>query len=190
MMSISRLTQVIEKIFNGSSVKTRGNDCDMTCPLVSKLISSDGNGGGVSDLVGNYSAGSTDFYITANPGKVLYLARVNINVQDGGSIDSNSYGNGVLLTNGVKLIESIGGVENQLGIPIITNSDYSLLAGVDINPLTFGSGDSYLAVRFTFSKLGRPLVITENDKFIIRLEDDFTALTGHKFMMQGYEVTL
>ena len=78
--------------------------------------------------------------------------------------------------------------ENQLGIPIITNSYYSLLAGVDISTLSFGSGDAYLAVRFTFSKLGRSLIITENDKFIIRLEDDFTGLTGHKFMMQGFEV--
>lgn len=162
-----------------------GGGCGSECPLVSQLLSSNGDGTGISDLIGNYAV-ATDFYITAPAGKRLYITRININVRDAGSLDSATYGNGIVLTNGVKLIEKIGAVENQLGIPIITNSDYSLLAGVDVKPLEFGIGDSYLAVRFTFERLGRPIILTENDRLIIRLQDNFTGLTGHRFMAQGH----
>lgn len=176
-------------LYDGESWEAEGVFSGDGVRHVAQLLSSNGDGTGIVDFIGEYIE-DTDFYITAPAGKVLYIARININVQDDKALSSDKYGNAVILTNGVKLIEKHGDEENQLGIPIIVNSDYSLLAGVDVVPLVFGTGDEYLAVRLTFTKFGNFIKLTENDKLIIRLNDNFTGLTGHKFMINGMEITL
>ena len=181
------------------------------CPAVFQFLSSDPNevqSNGFINAKGNYSdagLGATDFCITAKPGEFLLLERMLVTVRDEGSFDSGFYGNSIVLTNGIRLLNGFKDSENNIvetfditeGLPIKTNPDWGAYC-YDVTPSSYGQGDETLNVRWTFSKMGRPVILDGDAKYqdqtglrefaCIRLNDDFTGLKGHYFQIQGVRV--
>ena len=160
-----------------------------TKPMLVRILDTIGDGTGIKNANGDYSGGATRFLIKPAVGEVFIIARMLGHIVDGGSFDSGSYGNGITLTNGIKVGYSCGSKTIDLmdGLSVITNVDW---AGVcyDIDRSNFGSGDEYLDFRWTFSKSGTWIELNGNngDELWIELEDNFEGLKGHYFTVQGY----
>jgi hypothetical protein len=157
--------------------------------LLNRFASTNGLPSGTKSAIGNYSdagVGQTDFYIEALDGEKLAVARVIIHVVDSGSFDSGAYGNGIILTNGIKFIYTRDGVELDVsnGYPIKTNVDWGRFC-FDVNVSTYGAGNEALSSRWSFDKYGNPIVLNKGDRLTIRFNDDFTDLVDQTFLFEG-----
>lgn len=154
-----------------------------------------GDGSGTKEAIGNYSDagdGVTEFKITPAAGEIFEINRMIISLSDVGSLDSDSYGNGITLTNGISVVlGNDTGVLYTLtnGDPIKTNSNWGHLC-YDVNVLEFGQGNEHLVVRWTFTKgYGGPFTLDgdHGDYLAVILNDSFVGLTEHRFHVQGEE---
>ena len=144
--------------------------------------------GATIHAVGNYAAAVEQFKYS--PSRRIEVHRLIIYIQDTGNFDVSSYGNGITLTNGIRVVVRdsndmlLGALDG--GEPIKTNADWSGLC-YDINYLSFGVGDNALAVRWTFERAGAPIRIdgSEGHYLAVELNDSFLALTDHTFNVQG-----
>lgn len=161
----------------------------MAKKFFSRYLDTDGDGTGTKDAASDHSGAAEDFYIEAqdNP---LVVARMIVSLQDANGMVAAEYGNlNTALTNGVKVYWDRDGTEIDLtdGVPVKTNSQWASLC-YDAQILGWGTGEEVLAVRWTFSKSGIPILLAKGDKLIVRLEDDLSDLTSHYFLVQGYEI--
>ena len=157
-----------------------------------RYLDTDGDGTGTYNAIGDYSSAKEEFYIQPKTGQVLQLNRIMITIEDGGSIDSGGYGNNSSpLTNGIRAIVRQPDVDDIVltaQVNVKRTADWNSLC-YDGNVADFGSGNSFYVSRWTFTKDGDPIILSENDKFIIELNDDFSgsgqALVGHRFLIKG-----
>lgn len=118
----------------------------------------------------------------------LEIHRMLIMISDVGSFDSGLYGNNITLTNGIDV--GLYDENDRLildfmdGDNIITNADWGRLC-YDTNHSSYGLGDEFLALRWTFTKAGGPLNIHKNQYLGVTLADNFTGLEQHIFTCQG-----
>lgn len=155
-----------------------------------RFLDTNGDGTGTTNGTGDYSdigLGVTDFYIECPTGVEIFISKLVIQLEDAGAFDTSKYGNNIELINGVKIIFSdaeSGELEITSSFPIITNVDY---AKYDKNLFlsTFGAGNEYLNFTYDFFSLGRPIRLLPSEKWIIRLNDDFSDLISHTFNIQG-----
>lgn len=151
---------------------------------------------GNTNAIGDYSDtgdGVTDFCITAQPKYIYLLNRMLIYVEDAGSFDSGSYGNGITLTNGVNLINGAPGLFEEVitkAGAIKKNPEWEQYVGIDTKISKYGSGNETLSAMWTFEHMGRPVFLDGaiGEYACIRLNDDFTGLIKHKFHVQGVKV--
>jgi hypothetical protein len=162
--------------------------------FISRHMTDDGTPTGTLDAIGDYSdggLGETQFFITPGAGKKMVIARMLIAVVDSGSFDSGKYGNNITLTNGIKVQVRDGDttVDNDLtnSTPVKTNVDWATFC-YDVNISSFGSGNEYLNVRWTFAKAERSLLLSDDERLTLVLNDSFSGLVGHFFIAQGYWV--
>lgn len=144
---------------------------------------------GVISAVGDYSSTEKKFIITPPEGEVYFLHRMIVHIRDAGNLDTNSYGNMITLADGIQLkIENSSEVE-QLdllnGITIKNNGDWQMFSH-DAQLSTFGTGDQILSIRWTFSRAGAALKLANGDRLVAILNDDFSDLVAHHFMIQGH----
>lgn len=157
-----------------------------------QYLDTTGDGSGTILATGDYSSTSDDFIYQVPSSKIAILQRLIITIGDGSNPRPDRYGQNLIITNGmnIKLTESDDTLITYLGHsnahPIITNANWASLC-YDMSFHTVGSGDNYVMFRWTFSKAGMPLILSDGDKLVITLNDDFTGLTDHRFMVQGLE---
>jgi hypothetical protein len=169
----------------------------VTSPAMSLLIrylDTDGDGGGTDNANGNYASAADDFYIEnalgAEGGQTYEIHRMIVSAQDTASMQAQEYGNlGAALTNGIRIYVDQGGGDGETaidgGLAIKSNAEWGRLC-YDVEVKSWGSGNEMLLVRWTFSKAGDPLILRQkNSKLIVRLNDDFSGLIDHHFMVQG-----
>ena len=158
-----------------------------------RYVDTDGDGTGTKNAVGNYASAAETFYIAPPATKVFYIHRLIVTITDAGAPDSGKYGNNIVLTNGILASVTNNSTEIDLcdGVPVKTNADWGRMC-YDMKPDTFGAGNDSVTVRWTFSKSGQPLILAgdRSDQFTITLNDDFSDLIGHYFMIQGYSATI
>ena len=153
-----------------------------------QLLSSNGDGTGTSDAIGDYSATPLSLKISANDG-YAFIERMIVKIEDSGTLDSGKYGNGIDITNGIRVY--LKNRANQVmqeftAFPIITFGDWQGHCH-DLNHINFGSGNEIVSVRWTFSKSGQPIGINfEAGEYLeVYLNDNFTGLVHHRFTVQG-----
>ena len=140
----------------------------------------------------DYSTTPEDF-ILAPVNEVWNVTRMIFSLTDSGVLDSGFWGaTNAALTNGIKMEVWKGGKASGSKIfdlfadfPIKENGQWGA-ACFDVDPLTFGSGNSWLVVRYTFSKDtgssdGIVLDGYNGDELVIPLSDDFSGLVGQYF---------
>ena len=153
-----------------------------------RLLDTVGDGTGTTNAIGDYSVTPASFKITGTSGRVD-IERVIVMLEDGGSFDSGAYGNGLALTNGIRvyLRDTDDNVINEYtSFPILTNGDWAGHCH-DFNHFNWGSGNEVASIRWTFSKSGQPVQINfdAGEYFEVYLNDDFSALVKQRFTIQG-----
>ncbi len=160
--------------------------------LLSRYLDTDGDGTGTKNAVGGtYTATPEEFYIQAQGGDRLSIARMIISIEDGSGVKPELYGAGAALTVGitVKVLSSTGAVIMDLtdGVPIKTNALWGSLC-YDVDSKSWGNTptDELVVVRWTFSKSGRPIILEDGQKLVVLLSDDMDHLINHYFLVQGF----
>jgi len=158
--------------------------------MIYRYLDTVGDGSGTTDAIGNYAT-ATAFKITPPSDRIFVLSRMIVQVVDNGNFDADKYGNNVTLTNGLLMCvrDSNEGIlldlcDNQA---IKTNAGWAAVC-YDSREDAYGTGNSYLSVRWTFSKSGAGIRIdgTQGQDFAVILEDNFSTLIKHVFMVQGW----
>ncbi|MBW2647249.1 MAG: hypothetical protein JRE23_13960 [Deltaproteobacteria bacterium] len=149
---------------------------------ISRFLDDVGDSTGEVNMNGNYTGPNTgDFKFTVPENSILYVYNLIITIEDQGSLDAGSYGNGVALTNGLQfgVLRRSGELEaTTLQVPIKTNASWASYAH-DLQVHDFGSGNNTLTVHYNFEREGIPIKIKSGQALVLRLSDDFSALKGH-----------
>lgn len=154
--------------------------------------------GDVSDpdyinATGDYSLTPTEFEISAFNDSDVYITSITVYVEDAGNLDANAYGNGITLTNGIVFKIDRGGIGLIFtsAPAVFTNAHYSRQFNSPLMLNDFGVGNQSYTVALEFSiDSSLPIMLREgtDDRFYFELNDDFTGLEGHYFVMNGYLV--
>lgn len=160
--------------------------------LFSRLIRNDAN---ATNHNLDYSGANAEWLRLGpnNPGDVLVIHRMIVTYSDVGTMDANKYGNNITVPNGIQLRMSRDPGQSVLYnltdgfAPVKTNGDWMIYC-FDQNHQPYGVGDEYISMRWTFSKTGKPVWLhySEGHMLELNLRDDFSGLTSHRFLFQGY----
>ncbi len=147
-----------------------------------------GDESGTIDALGDYSS-DTDIFIQPPANKVYELHRLMVFIQSTGVIASGKYGDQTLSV-GIKAIVKYGANQTEKLLNKVLVLSHDDWAGIchDSKALDYGNiAGKSVAVRWSFFKSGDSIWLNGNteDKFIIRLKDDFSDLIHHRFHMQG-----
>ena len=130
-----------------------------------------------------------DFYIAPPSNETWFVTRWMIQIIDTKGFDVTNFASlSTPLTNGLDcLIESNGVQTSFLDHTIKSNSDISALA-YDTRLDTYGNADDVFHTRWTLSKTGKAVQLngSTNDKLIVKVQDDLTAITRIHINAQGY----
>lgn len=164
----------------------------------SRFLDTVGDGTGTKEATGNYAT-PTKFMIVAAGNEDVNVARLIVGMSDAGSFDADSYGNGISLSNGI-IIDVQDDDDNVLfsltdpTLPIKTNAQWAHYCH-DYSVHSFGVGDEHASARWTFEKSGTieagvysqtpGIRLKDGQRLVVTLEDNFIALTGHHFLVQG-----
>ena len=160
--------------------------------LISQYLDTNGDGTGTTNANGDYSSALDEFYIEPASDETYLIARIIISVEDTAGMTAEEYGNlGSALTNGVEIQERDGtGVVTDFtdGVPIKANFQWGALCyDVDIKSWGTTPTNELLVARYSFNKFGDGVTVTGElgERLTVRLNDDFTGLISHRFMVQG-----
>ena len=156
--------------------------------IVSQFLSSNGDGTGTSNCIGDYSSAALEVYYSPPAGQLWAITRMIVSIEDTSGMQAQEYGNlGGALTNGITVKVAMGGAADNVLTPdaIKTNGHWPIFCH-DSTVHTWGSGNEVFTARWTFAKAGSPVVLGQNDKIVVTLNDDFTGLINHHFLVQGH----
>lgn len=161
----------------------------MKTPLLYRYLDTNGDGTGTKNANGNYSGAVEEFYIEAQAGDSIKIARMIVSLEDTAVMQAEEYGNfGSALTNGItiKVLDEDDNVISDLtnGVPIKTNAQWGALC-YDVDKKAWGAGDELLLVRWTFTKAGDFWHLEPGQRLVVYLNDDFSGLVNQYFMVQG-----
>lgn len=131
-----------------------------------------------------------EFFIAPPAGVVYRIARMIISMGDTAGFQAEEYGNtGAELARGVTIKERNAATiftNFTDGFPIKTNALWGNIS-YDVDVKTWGAGDEVLLCRYTFKEASQYLRLDgdNNEKLVVELNDVFTGLTHHHFLVQG-----
>lgn len=159
--------------------------------LISQYLSTNGDGTGTTNAVGSYSVGSPGkFYITPPAAEDYFITRMIVTVEDTTGFAAAEYGNlGAALTNGVlvQISSDTKTTQSLTPAPVTTNALWGSFC-YDVQLKSFGVGNEFLLVRWTFDRSGMPVFLqgSENAELSVICQDDLSGLDVHRFLVQGY----
>ena len=153
------------------------------------FLTDTGNGQGALSYTGDYSVTAKDIYFEALTKFEIYT--LMFNVSDNSKFLQVGYGGMAALTNGLKFFFKPNG---QAEIPLF--GGYAVKSNLGMVNLTQdttltqfdGTNETLAATIDSVQHYGMPLYMNTCDRFIIRLNDDFTALVAQSFIIGGKEV--
>lgn len=158
-----------------------------------RYLSTNGDGTGTTNAIGNYSGAPAYFYISSfNTLKTFYVTDLIFQYSANGSFSQSGYANGVALTNGIDIQywqndDAIFTVNDSRKIK--TNDGF-VHSGFDYQLITFSGAVNSVAAKYSFVN---PIILNEYTDgwagwFTVILNDDFTGLTDQTFYLKGYYV--
>lgn len=154
---------------------------------VSQLLSSNGDGTGTTNAVGDYSVTPLDLDITCPAGQELQVIRVIFTIEDAGTFDADKYGALVGgLTNGWTL-EVYDGVATDvtLASAVKTNGN---IASICHDTIDHGLGtNTHVTARWTFDKfIPGGIILQPGESLRWTHNDDMTGIVTHQCLAQGH----
>ena len=139
------------------------------------------------NAIGNYSANSTDFTFTATERTFISQLIISLEIDNDSGIDTNEYGAGTSLMNGIDIFYNTGAsdiilTEDQ---SIQQHSHWALYANVQY--IGYG-GSNMLKIIWSFENSGTLLYLDNTHSIGVRLNDDFSNrdITLHTFLIKGF----
>lgn len=155
----------------------------------SQLLSTNGDGTGTKEATGDFSSTASLFILQPPLNEIYDVARLFVTIRDT-MITAEKYG-GIAsgLTNGINIDHREEGdiIKDLLGgFDIKTNIDWARFC-YDVDLKTWGAGDEFVTVRWTFEKSGEPLILHggKAGRLVVTCNDDMTGLISHTFTAQG-----
>lgn len=158
--------------------------------LISRFLDTNGDGSGTENFIGNHAA--TVAYIQPATTEIFRLTRLIISIEDESGIKSGLYGSIAALPNGItiSIVDDSGTlVDLTDGVPIKTNGQWGQLCyDVDLKSWSASPTNEMLLVRFTFTRMGQDIRLSgeHSARLNVNLNDNFTGLISHRFLVQGY----
>jgi hypothetical protein len=154
---------------------------------LSRFLDTNGDSSGAIEQNVDGSVTPITFSWKVPVGYHLFVYRLIATIQDAGSFDADKYGNGLVLTNGLDFGSTdpegvFTSATPQLRIK--TNSDWASYS-YDLTIHSQGQGDSIAVIRYTFLNDGKPIQLTQEQSFVIIINDDLTPLNNHKVRIAG-----
>ena len=130
-----------------------------------------------------------EFFVRPPPGEFWRISRMIVFIEDT-KIIAAQYGNQGLIPNGVRLyVANDHGELNDLmdGGSINTSAEWAEYC-FDADVKTWGVGNEFMPVRWTFTKAGVPIRLdgSKRERLAILIQDDLSGLATHEFIVQGY----
>lgn len=164
------------------------NPSPSTSNTIFSTVLKDSTTGLIHNIVADYSgASSEDFIYTAS--STTYINTMNVFIRDTTSFNLDEYGTLTALTNGIKYFYNLGAGKVYLNddVPAKIAEHWVSLSGNPSDFSSYGSPDNSLTVHLCFSQIfGTPLILENTDIFGVELDDNFTGLTEHYFVIAGY----
>lgn len=154
-----------------------------------RFLDTNGNGTGTKNAIGIYGSPVEEFYIQPQGGESLIINRMIVLIGDATAPAAGGYGGMSALTDGISVQVREGAnlvLDLTDGLPIKTNLAWGHHC-YDVEPSSYGSGINFVRVRWTFGASGKPLCLRGTQRLCVRLSDDFSGLTEHYFMVQGFK---
>lgn len=158
-------------------------------PLIQPL-STNGDGTGVINAIGDYSLTPTRFYVQPALNQSFILSELEIQLSDIGQFKIDTYGNiAGGLTNGYDLLIKRNGVTmSQLNVtgPLKTNDDISHLTSRHIF-IDWATIDNSFHVTYSHLDYGSKFKLEGNklDTLEVTLNDNLAGLVDHYFIVRG-----
>lgn len=159
--------------------------------IISRFLDTVGDGSGTKNAIGDYSAATEEFKIVPGAGEIFVINRMIVQIRDSGQFTASTYGALATLNNGIHVhIKDSGGVKIDLvdNLTIKTNAEWGRVC-YDTQLITWGVGDSFILVRWTFGRSGTQIWLdnSRGDYLSVDLNDNLTGLVAHTFIVQGYD---
>lgn len=164
--------------------------------LISRHLDTVGDGTGEKEAIGDYSSTPVVFRIeNTNPSLDMVLNSFHLYLQSDVKFHPEKYGGAPGLTSGVKVVvKRDGEIVTDLtnGEPLVHTCCLARLFSrveFSIGSEATGGGPSkrdWVAATWDFGRHGVPLVLGQGDSLEVHLNDDFSALDAHRFIVYGY----
>jgi len=119
-----------------------------------------------------------------------FINRMLVYIEDTGTFDAEKYGNGLTLSNGIKvqIIDAEGNVDLDFldGFTITSNGEWKAMCH-DYAHDAEGVGDENASVRWTWGKSGKLVEMKAGMKVRVTIQDNLAGLEKHWFQIQGYQ---
>ena len=153
-----------------------------------RYLDTNGDGTGTKSAIGDYSGAPEEFFIQPPTDDVFALSMLLPSIGDAGKFGSSDYGAMSMLTNGilVQKTDSVGNVLEDLTdqVPIRCNGHWLANAGHATRDEDPAAADNWATVSWSLG--GRlPLVLRHEERFVVKLNDNFSGLTAHWFKIEG-----
>lgn len=152
-----------------------------------QLLSTNGDGTGTRNILGNYSVTPAEFYIQCPVGSRIFITHLHAVVAASGALNMADYGavaGG--LVNGIAVTYSIGGVTGDFlkGYRIKTNIDFLALG--DISITNFAGTAQAIKCEGDFpGQYTDSIQLDAGDWLKVTANDNFTSLVDHAFAVWG-----
>jgi hypothetical protein len=164
--------------------------------LISRHLDTVGDGTGVKEAIGDYSATPTVFRIeNTNPVLDMVLNSFQLYLQSDGKFLPNKYGGVPGLINGIRFVVMRDGdiiTDLTNGEPLVHTCCLARLFSrveFSVGAEATGGGPGkpdWVAATWDFGRHGVPLVLGHEDSLEAHLNDDFSGLDVHRFTVFGY----
>lgn len=169
------------RLSDGNVVYLQGQPC------FHRFLDTNGDGTGTKQATGNYSdggAGVTDFFLTPPAGQVYQVHSLTVYVADT-ALEMTEYVTGSALSVGIDVLRGpLGSEASLISTPLMTQLGHWLRQSAS-GSFEVQQGNLTDVFVATLPDITKP-VLEPGDKYIVRLNDDFTGLVEHTFFLHGF----
>lgn len=164
-------------------------DPDDNSGIIHQFLDVNGDETGATNFNGNYSVTPITAFIQPPAGEVYVITHLLIAVTDN-LVDVDGYGNIGPLSNGydIQVVSSADDVIVNLNGALKINSHLDLSTRYyHTRYISTGTGSNSMVHNINFEEDGQPVILKNQQKLRIVLNDDFTGLVDHSFYANGYK---
>ena len=166
-------------------------DPDDNASIIHQFLDENGDESGNTQFIGDYSVTPVTAYIQPPAGEVYVISHLIIAVADS-QITADGYGFLSALSTGYDIV-----VSDSSDVEIVKlNGGLKLNSHLDLASRTFytnyidtGNGSDMMVHKLDWEEDGRPVILKDQQKLKITLNDNFTGLVDHSFYVNGYKGT-